>query len=164
MLHLLAFCYHFIDVQSSLFQILDQFRFPNGAYKLRPAHDIDALLRQRNRRITDVVDHLQCGDEGVVFECPSEQAKFDGVVVIEIDRNVSAVAATFGFLQDLFAGFLKAESCTPSAHVVAAASAERKEFIPVLFYKKQDAADDIFLFCLVVAKGIAVDVNMQTAS
>ena len=150
MLHLLAFCYHFIDVQSSLFEILDQFRFPNGAYKFRPAHGIDTFLRQRNRRITDVVDHLQCGDECVVFECASKQAKFDGVGVIEVYRNVSAVAAAFRFLQDLFAGFLKAESCTPSAHVVAAASAERKEFIPMLFHKEQDAADDIFLFCLVV--------------
>ena len=111
-----------------------------------------------------MVDHLQCGDEGAVFECAPEQSKLNGVVVIEIDCNISAVAAAFRFLQDLFAGFLKAESCTPSAHVVAAASAERKEFIPVLFYKKQDAADDIFLFCLVVAKGIAVDVNVQTAS
>ena len=98
MLHLLAFCYHFIDVQSSLFEILDQFRFPNGAYKFRPAHGIDAFLRQRNRRITDVVDHLQCGDEGVVFERTSEQAKFDCVVVIEIDCDVSAVAAAFRFL------------------------------------------------------------------
>ncbi len=87
-----------------------------------------------------------------------------GVVVVQIDRNVSAVAAAFGFLQDLFAGFLKAEACTPTTHVVAAASAERKEFIPMLFHKEQNPADDIFLFCLIVAKGIAVDVNMQTAS
>lgn len=111
-----------------------------------------------------MVDHLQCGDEGVVFEGASEQAKLNGVVVIEIDRNVSAVAAAFRFLQDLLAGLFKAESCTPSAHVVAASAAECEEFIPVLFHKEQDPADDIFLFCLIVAKGISVDVNVQTAS
>ena len=87
-----------------------------------------------------------------------------GVVVVQIDRNVSAVAAAFRFLQDLFAGFLKAESCTPATHVVAAASAERKEFIPVLFYKEQDPADDIFLFCLVISESVSIDMNMQTAS
>ena len=95
----------------------------------------------------------------------SENKQYEnGVVVIEIDRNVSAVAAAFGFLQDLLSRFFKSKPCTPAAHVVAASAAERKEFIPVLFYKEQDAADDIFLFCLVVAKGIAVDVNVQTAS
>ena len=87
-----------------------------------------------------------------------------GVVVIEVYRNVSAVAAAFGFLQDLFAGFLKAEPCTPAAHVVAAASAERKEFIPMLFHKEQNPADHIFLFCLIVSKGISIDVNVQTTS
>ena len=87
------------------------------------------------------------------------------MVVIEIDRNVSAVAAAFGFLQDLLAGLFKAESCTPAAHVVAAAaSAEREQLVPMFFHKEQNPADDIFLFCLVVAKGIAVDVNVQTAS
>ena len=34
----------------------------------------------------------------------------------------------------------------------------------MLFHKEQDAADDIFLFCLIVAKGIPVDVNVQTTS
>ena len=126
MLHLLVFCYHFIDVQSSLLEVLDQFWFPNGTYKFRPAHGIDALLRQRNRRITDVVDHLQCGDERVIFEGASEQAKLDCMVVIEIDRNVSAVAAAFRFLQDLFAGFLKAKPCTPAAHIITASAAERE--------------------------------------
>ena len=87
-----------------------------------------------------------------------------GVVVVQIDRNVSAVAATFGFLQDLLAGLFKAESCTPAAHVVAASAAECEEFIPMLFYKEQDSADDIFLFCLVVAKSIAVHMNVQTTS
>ena len=43
-------------------------------------------------------------------------------------------------------------------------AAECEEFIPVLFHKEQDPADDIFLFCLIVAKGISVDVNVQTAS
>ena len=76
-----------------------------------------------------MVDHLQCGDEGVVFEGASEQAKLNGVVVIEIDRNVSAVAAAFRFLQDLLAGLFKAESCTPSAHVVAASAAECEDEI-----------------------------------
>lgn len=111
-----------------------------------------------------MVDHLQCGDECVILQCPSEQSKFDGVVVIEIDRNVSAVAAAFGFLQDLFSGFLEAKPCTPSAHVVAASAAECEQLVPMLFHKEQDPADDIFLFCLIVAKGIAVDVNVQTAS
>ena len=95
----------------------------------------------------------------------SENKQYEnGVAVIEIGRNVSAVAAAFRFLQDLFAGLFKAKSCTPAAHIVAASAAERKEFIPVLFHKEQDPADDIFLFCLVVAKGIPVDVNVQTAS
>ena len=164
MLHLLTFHHILIDVQPSLFQILDQFRFFDGTYKFRPVHGIDVILRQRNRRITDVVNHLQCGDECVILQCPSEQAKFDGVVVIEIDCNVSAVAAAFGFLQDLLAGFFKAESCTPAAHVVAASAAERKEFIPMLFYKEQDSTDNIFLFCLIVPKSISIDVNVQTAS
>ena len=87
-----------------------------------------------------------------------------GVVVIEIDCDVSAVAAAFRFLQDLFAGLFKTKPCTPTAHVVAASAAECEEFIPMLFYKEQDAADNIFLFCLIVAKSIAVDVNMQTTS
>ena len=89
----ISFCYHFVDVQSSLLEVLDQFWLFDGAYKLRPAHGIDTLFRQRNRRITDVVDHLQCGDKCVVFECSSEQTKFDYVVVVQIDRNISAVAA-----------------------------------------------------------------------
>ena len=87
-----------------------------------------------------------------------------GVVVIEIDCNVSAVAAAFGFLQDLLSRFFKTKPCTPAAHVVAASAAERKEFIPVLFHKEQNPADDIFLFCLVISKGISIDVNVQTAS
>ena len=86
------------------------------------------------------------------------------MVVVQIDRNVSAVAAAFCFLQDLFADLFKTKPCTPAAHIVAAASAEREQFVPMLFHKEQDPADDIFLFCLVVAKGIAVDVNVQTAS
>ena len=86
------------------------------------------------------------------------------MIVIEVDRNISAVAAAFGFLQDLFAGLFKAEACTPTAHIVAASAAERKEFIPMLFHKEQDPADNIFLFCLVIPKGIPVDVNVQTAS
>ena len=87
----------------------------------------------------------------------------NGVVVVQIDRNVSAVAAAFGFLQDLLSRFFKSKLCTPAAHIVAASAAECEQLVPMLFYKKQDAADDIFLFCLVVAKGIAVDVNVQTA-
>ena len=86
------------------------------------------------------------------------------MVVVQIDRNVSAVAAAFGFLQDLFAGFLKAESCTPAAHVVAASAAECEQLVPMLFHQEQDPADDIFLFCLIVAKSISIDVNVQTAS
>ena len=86
------------------------------------------------------------------------------MVVVQIDRNVSAVAAAFGFLQDLLSRFFKSKLCTPAAHIVAAASAEREQLVPMLFHKEQDPADDIFLFCLVVAKGIAVDVNVQTAS
>ena len=81
----------------------------------------------------------------------SENKQYEnGVAVIEINRNVSAVAAALGFLQDLFAGFFKAKPCTPTTHVVAAASAECKKFIPVFFHKEQNPADDIFLFCLVV--------------
>ena len=95
----------------------------------------------------------------------SENKQYEnGVAVIEIDRNVSAVAAAFRFLQDLFAGLFKAKPCTPAAHVVAASAAEREQLVPVLFHKEQNPADDIFLFCLVVAKGIPVDVNVQTAS
>ena len=107
-----------------------------------------------------MVDHLQCGDEGVVFEGASEQAKFDCVVVIEVNCNVSAVASTFGFLQDLLAGLFKTKSCTPAAHIITASAAECEQLVPMLFYKEQDAADDIFLFCLIVTKGIAVDVNV----
>ena len=95
----------------------------------------------------------------------SENKQYEnGVAVIEIDRNVSAVAAAFGFLQDLLSRFLETKSCTPSAHVVAAASAEHEQLVPVLFHKEQDLADDIFLFCLVVTESIAIDVNVQTAS
>ena len=84
------------------------------------------------------------------------------MVVVQIDRNVSAVAAAFRFLQDLFASLFKAESCTPAAHVVAASATECEQLVPVLFHKEQDPADDILLFCLIVAKGIAIDVNVQT--
>ena len=95
----------------------------------------------------------------------SENKQYEnGVAVIEIDRNVSAVAAAFRFLQDLFAGLFKAKPCTPAAHVVAASAAERKEFIPMLFHKEQNPADDIFLFCLVVSKSISIHMNVQTAS
>ena len=86
------------------------------------------------------------------------------MVVIEVYRNVSAVAAAFGFLQDLFSGFLEAKPCTPATHVVAAASAEHEQLVPVLFHKEQDPADDIFLFCLVITESIAIDVNVQTTS
>ena len=66
----------------------------------------------------------------------SENKQYEnGVAVIEIGRNVSAIAAAFGFLQDLLAGFLKAKPCTPATHIVAASATERKEFIPVLFHK-----------------------------
>ena len=95
----------------------------------------------------------------------SENKQYEnGVAVIEIDRNVSAVAAAFRFLQDLFAGLFKAEACTPTAHVVAASATECEQLVPMLFHKEQDAADDIFLFCLVVTESIAIDVNVQTAS
>ena len=95
----------------------------------------------------------------------SENKQYEnGVAVIEIGRNVSAVASAFGFLQDLFAGLFKTKPCTPAAHVVAASAAEREQLVPVLFYKEQNPADDIFLFCLVVTESISIDVNVQTAS
>ena len=87
-----------------------------------------------------------------------------GVVVIEVYRNVSAVAAAFGFLQDLFSGFLEAKPCTPATHVITASAAECEQLVPMLFHKEQNPADHIFLFCLIVSKGISIDVNVQTTS
>ena len=86
------------------------------------------------------------------------------MVVIEVYRNVSAVAAAFGFLQDLFSRFFKTKPCTPATHVITASAAEREQLVTVLFHKEQDPADDIFLFCLVISESISVDVNVQTAS
>ena len=62
----------------------------------------------------------------------------NGVVVVQIDRNVSAVAAAFGFLQDLHSRFFKSKPCTPAAHVVAASATECEQLVPMLFHKEQD--------------------------
>jgi len=87
-----------------------------------------------------------------------------GVVVIEVYRNVSAVAAAFGFLQDLLSRFFKTKPCTPATHVITASAAECEQLVPMFFHKEQDPADDIFLFCLVISESVSIDMNMQTAS
>lgn len=110
-----------------------------------------------------MVDHLQRGDEGVVFEGAAENAEFDGVVVCQVHAGVPACAALLGVFKDILRFVLVAVAGRPSVELTAGAAAEFEQFLPVTLEEVQDSCDDFILFGFGIPECGTVDVDVQTA-
>ncbi len=110
-----------------------------------------------------MVDHLQRGDEGVVFESAAENAEFDRVEVRQVHAGIASRAAFLGVFKDVLRLFLVAITCRPSVELTAGAAAELEKFLPVAFEEVQDSGDHFILFGFGITESIAVDMDVQSA-
>lgn len=110
-----------------------------------------------------MVDHLQRGDEGVVFEGAAENAEFDGMEVCQVHTGVPTCAALLGVFEDVFGLVLVAVTCRPAIKLTSSAAAEFEQFFPVTLEKVQDSCNDFVLFTFCIAECVTVDVDVQTA-
>ena len=110
-----------------------------------------------------MVNHLQRGDEGIVFEGAAEDAEFDRVVVCQVHAGVATCAAFLGVFEDVFRFVLVAVARRPTIKLTSGAAAELEQFLPVTLKEVQDSCDDFVLFGFGIAKGGTVDVDVQTA-
>lgn len=93
-----------------------------------------------------VVDHLQRGDEGVVFERTAENAEFDRMEVRQVHTGVPAYAAFLGMFEDVLRLVLVAVTCRPTVELTSGTAAELEQFLPVTLEEVQDSGDDFVLF------------------
>jgi len=98
---LLAFDF-VIDIEPAFLEILDQLRLRDSHHEIAPREVAHFLITQKNRRVADVVDHLQRGDEGIVFEGAAVNAEFDGMEVCQVHTSVASCAALLGVFEDVF--------------------------------------------------------------
>jgi len=110
-----------------------------------------------------MVDHLQRGDEGVVFERAAENAEFDGVEVCQVHAGVAACAAFLGVFEDVLRLVLIAVTGCPAVELTSGAAAEFEEFLPVTLEEVQDSGDNFILIGFSITECGTVDVDVQTA-
>ena len=110
-----------------------------------------------------MVDHLQRGDEGVVFEGSAEDAEFNRVIVRQVHAGVSSRAALLGVFEDVLRLVLIAVACCPAVKLTSGAAAELEQFFPVPLEEVQDSCDDFILFGFGIPECGTVDVDVQTA-
>lgn len=73
------------------------------------------------------------------------------------------MGAAFGAVQHRLGVVLAAIAGGPLLHLVPSAAAEPEQFVPEVFHQEQDAGDHLLLLPLVVAKSVAVDVDVKPA-
>ena len=135
-----------------------------AANKGGPAQSLQLLVIQADGHSADAVDELQGGNEGVVPQGSPEKPELDGVGIGEIHSGVTETPeALFSMVKDLHGRILIAIPIGPLLHLTVGAAAELEQLLPVLLEEKQDSCNDLLLLGDVVAKGGAVDMDMQAA-
>ena len=82
------------------------------------------VIGHKNRRIADVIHHLQCGDKRIQFQRPTEHTKFNGVHVGEVDTGVAAAVTFLDVFQHLTGSVAVAVAGSPLLQLPLGAAGE----------------------------------------
>ena len=114
--------------------------------------------------VTDPVNKLQGGKDGVGFQGAPEHAELHRVCVLQIDAGVSApVVALLGKVQDLHGVLLIAVTGGPPLQLLPGTAAEFQQLLPVLFEEIEHPGNGGILLPFRGAEGSPAHMDVESA-
>lgn len=130
-----------------------------------PGHGPQLVIRETEGGVTDPVQQLEGGQDGVDLESTPEHPEFHRAAVLEIDAGIaSAVVALLGIVQDLHGLLLVAVPGGPALQLPGGTAAELEELFPVLLEEVEDPGNGGVLLLLRNAEGHAVHMDVEAAA
>ena len=149
----------FIQISQQFFMLIRVQTFN----ELIPCEVRDLLIGHGKSRITDRIDELQRGNERIVFQCTPEDPKLHGVIIHDVDADVSSTASFLGFVHDVLGSGFGTVAVGPLFQLTGCSSAEPENLLPIRFKEEHDPGDGIVLSFPGISEACPVHMDMQTA-
>ena len=135
----------------------------NPLDEFAPRQLLQRLIGIKKSRVADVADHLQRGDEGVVFEGAPENSELDRIVIAKVHAGVAPGVAFFDVLEHFLRVILVAVASRPALELTLGAAGEDEQLVPIALDEVENPGDGSLLTLFILPEPGAVDVDVQAA-